>query len=137
MFQVGLLKSVVPFLNMQFCSSSFQRNCGDQLYPQKVSVPQQCLQTAKSLISSCRRIGETIMQQLLAKPSDNCCCSLFSEEAADLQLFTKKLQHRCFPVKFARILILKNICKRLLLQLHYNSSFSLLSLHPFFLNKNQ
>ena len=30
------------------------------------------LQTAKSLKSSCRRIGETILQQLLAKPSNNC-----------------------------------------------------------------
>ena len=37
---------------------------------------------------------------------------------------TKKVQHRCFPVKFAkslRIPILKNICERLLLYLHYNS----------------
>ena len=37
---------------------------------------------------------------------------------------TKKIQHRCFPVKFAKFLripILKNICERLLLYLHYNS----------------
>ena len=37
---------------------------------------------------------------------------------------TMKLQHRCFPVKFAKLLripILKNICERLLLYLHYNS----------------
>ena len=37
---------------------------------------------------------------------------------------TKKVQHRCFPVKFAKFLripILKNICERLLLYLHYNS----------------
>ena len=40
---------------------------GHQLHVQKVSVLLQCLQTAKSLISSCRRIGETILQQLLAK----------------------------------------------------------------------
>ena len=41
-----------------------------------------------------------------------------------LKFFTKKLQHRCFPVKFAKLLripILKNICERLLLYLHYNS----------------
>ena len=30
---------------------------------------------------SCRRIIKTILQQLLAKPQDNCCCSLFSEAA--------------------------------------------------------
>ena len=37
---------------------------------------------------------------------------------------TKKLQHSCFPAKFAKFLripVLKNICKRLLLYLHYNS----------------
>ena len=37
---------------------------------------------------------------------------------------TKKLQHRCFPVKFAKFLripILKNIYQRLLLYFHYNS----------------
>ena len=37
---------------------------------------------------------------------------------------TKILQHRCFRVKFAKFLripILKNICERLLLYLHYNS----------------
>ena len=45
------------------------------------SVPGQCLQMAKSVISSCRRIGENILLQLLAKPSDNCSCSLFSEAA--------------------------------------------------------
>ena len=40
------------------------------------------------------------------------------KETQGLQLFKKKLQHRCFPVKFARFLrapILKNIYKRLLL----------------------
>ena len=34
----------------------------------------------------------------------------------------KRLQHRCFAVKFAKFLrapILKNICKRLLLTVHY------------------
>ena len=37
---------------------------------------------------------------------------------------TKILQHRCFPVEFAKFLripILKNICERLFLYLYYNS----------------
>ena len=37
---------------------------------------------------------------------------------------TKKLQHRCFPVKFAKFLrkpMLKNICERLPPYFHYNS----------------
>ena len=37
---------------------------------------------------------------------------------------TKKVKHRCFPVKFTKFLripILNNISKRLLLYLHYNS----------------
>ena len=41
-----------------------------------------------------------------------------------LKFFTKKLQHRCFPVKFAKLLripILNSICERLLPCLHYNS----------------
>ena len=102
MFQVDLLKSVAPFLNMQFYSTSFQ-NCDYQLHLQKVSVPLQCLQTAKSLISSCRRIGETILQQLLAKPSDNCCCSLFSEAATRLQLFYKETPTQVFPCKICEM----------------------------------
>ena len=56
----------------------------------------------------------------------------FQKQPPACYFFTKKLQHRCFPAKFAkclRIPILKNICERLLLYLHYNSSsFSLLSL---------
>ena len=103
MFQVDLLKSVAPFLNMQFCSSSFQSNCGYQLHLQKVSVPLQCLQTAKSLISSCRRIGGNILQQLLAKPSDNCCCSLFSEAATGLQLFYKEISTQVLPCKICEM----------------------------------
>ena len=103
MFYVDLLKSVIPFLNTQFCSPSFQRNCVYQLHLQKVSVPLQCSQTAKSLISSCRRIGETILQQLLAKPSDNCCCSLFSEAATHLQLFYKETPTQAFPCKICEM----------------------------------
>ena len=39
-------------------------------------------------------------------------------EPRDCNFIRKKLQHRCFPVKFAEVLripILKNICERLLL----------------------
>ena len=83
------------------------------------------------------------MSQLLRKPSDNCCCALFSEAAtvAVLKKFAnftcqsllliklqalepatlkKKLQHRCFPAKILRTPILNNICERLLLYFHYN-----------------
>ena len=39
---------------------------------------------------------------------------------------TQRLQHKCFPVKFAKPLrtpILKNICKRLLLEVFYKKLF--------------
>ena len=90
------------------------------------SVPLQSLQRAKLLISSCRRIGETILQQLLAKPSDNCCYSLFSEAATRSVLQTRCSLKNCkihrkapmletcfnevagphayFPVNFAKLL---------------------------------
>ena len=52
------------------------------------------------------------------------CLSLFFNKVADLRLrpatlLKKKLQHRCFPVKFTKLLrtsYLKNICERLLLK---------------------
>ena len=52
--------------------------------------------------------------------------SVFSKVAGlkACNFITKKVQHRCFPVRFAKFLripILKNICERLLLYLHYNS----------------
>ena len=49
------------------------------------------------------------------------CWNLFYE-VAGLQLasfFKKRVQHKCFPVKYGKILrtpILKNICKRLFLE---------------------
>ena len=67
MFKIDLIKSVVPFLNI--CSSSPKLWLTSST---SKSIPLQCLQTAKFLISSSRRIGETIMWQLLAKHSDNC-----------------------------------------------------------------
>ena len=46
---------------------------------------------------------------------NNLCCSLFLIKLHfwGLQLYQRRLQHRCFPVKFA--MILKNICESLLL----------------------
>ena len=32
------------------------------------------------------------------------------------KFFKKRLKHKCFPVKFAKLLRIKNICKRLLLE---------------------
>ena len=87
---------------MQSCDSSFQ-NCDYQLHLQKVSVSLQCLQTAKSLISSCRRIGETILQQLLAKHSDNCCSSLISEAATGLLIFYEETPTQVFPCKICEM----------------------------------
>ena len=49
-------------------------------------------------------------------------------EAATESVFKKRLQHRCFPVKFAKFLrtiILKNIGERLLLFLPLSNSFPL------------
>ena len=40
-------------------------------------------------------------------------------QAKSLQFFKKRLQHKCFPMKFAKLIripILRNICKRLLLE---------------------
>ena len=104
MFQVDLLK---VWLLFKLCSSSFQ-NCG---------CSKTVLAEGKSLISFCRRIGETFCSSY--------CCSLFSEAATQgVLLKKKKLQHKCFPAKFATFLkipIFKNICERLLLHFHYNS----------------
>ena len=55
-------------------------------YSTSTSVPIQCLQTAKSLISSCTRTDETIFQQLLVRPSCNCCYSLHLEAATGVVL---------------------------------------------------
>ena len=49
--------------------------------------------------------------------------SLFNKKRKRLQLIKKRLQHRCFPVKFVNFLrtpILKNICERLLLKRCWN-----------------
>ena len=96
MFQVDLLKSVVLLRNMQLqfpkpwlTSSASKR------------VPLHCfwcLQTAKSLISFCRGIDETVLQQLLAKPSCNCCCSLFSLQLSSSFITTVKSDMPTLPI---------------------------------------
>ena len=55
------------------------------------------------------------------------CWSLFviKLQFFSLQFFKKRLQHKCFPVKFEKLLrtpILKNICKRLLLGVFYKKA---------------
>ena len=45
-------------------------------------------------------------------------CLFFNKVAQAYNVIKKRLQHRCFPVKFAKFLrtpMLKNICKRLVL----------------------
>ena len=71
---------------------------------------------------------------------DDCFCSFFLmtpvlesllNKFANLQIcnfIKKRLQHRYFPVKFARAPILKNICELLLLQfLSHDSMFIITS----------
>ena len=59
--------------------------------------------------------------KILQYSLENTCVGVFFSKIARLQgcnFIKKKLQHRCFRVKFEkflRTLILKNICKRLLL----------------------
>ena len=55
------------------------------------------------------------------------CWSLFviKLQFFSLQFFKKRLQHKCFPVKFEKLLrtpILKNICKRLLVGVFYKKA---------------
>ena len=159
MFQIDLLKSAALFSSMQF---QFPKPWILVTYWTSKSVLIPCLQTAKLLNSSCRRIGQTILEGLFSKPSDNCCCSLFSETAtggvllkrcslkvrkfhrdtsvlqsvcnklAGLRAYNfvkKKLQHRCFLVKFGKYLrtpILKKQAVNNFFTNKPNSSFSLI-----------
>ena len=55
---------------------------------------------------------------------ENTCIGVLFYEVASLEAanFFKRLQHKCFPVKFAKLLripILRNICKQLLLEVFY------------------
>ena len=82
-----------------------------------MAVLRQCLQRANR---------ELVFVEELVRPfCSSYCCSLFSEAATQgVLLKKKKLQHKCFPAKFATFLkipIFKNICERLLLYFHYNS----------------
>ena len=50
----------------------------------------------------------------------HCICWIYAEIKKEITFIKKRLQHRCFPVKFANFLRtpnLKNICERLLLLL--------------------
>ena len=50
---------------------------------------------------------------------------LIKLQAFNLQVFKKTLQLNCFPVKFSKLLrasLLKNICKRLLLEVFYKKA---------------
>ena len=51
-------------------------------------VPLQCLQTAKLLVISCRRIRGTTLQQLLAKRSETAAVHYFQKQAPEV--FCKK-----------------------------------------------
>ena len=58
------------------------------------------------------------------------CWSLF----LDCNFIKKRLQHRCFPMKFAKFLripILKNICERLLLKISNYQVFCMVALRYF------
>ena len=57
------------------------------------------------------------------------CWSLFiwSCKPSACKFFKNRLQHKCFPVKFAKVLripIFRNICKRLLLEVFYKKAHS-------------
>ena len=105
MFQVDLLKSLALLRTLYF---QFPKLWLLIKFSTSKSAPLQCLQTAKLVISCCRRTGETIFQQLSAKPSNNRCCSLFSEVAT--RCFCKKrFSHKIF--KFHRkTLLLESVC---------------------------
>ena len=102
------IKKCKVWLLFEMCSSSFHKPQLLVTSSKRKSVPLQCLQRTKSLISSCRRIGKTILQHLLVKPSDICCCSLLSEAATrsvlQKKVFLKSLQisqvQTCFGVSF-------------------------------------
>ena len=52
---------------------------------------------------------------------------LWSCKPLAFKFLKKRLQHKCFPVKFAKLLripILRNICKRLLLEVFYKKARS-------------
>ena len=97
------------------------------------SVPLQCLETAKSLIGSCRRVGETIFSNYWQNPQITAAVYCFQKQPPEMfckkrcslkvcefhrktpvlelcwkiwacNLIKKKLQYGCFPLKFAKFL---------------------------------
>ena len=73
---------------------------------------------------------------------ENYCVESFLWSASSCKpsacmFFKKRLQHKCFPVNSAKLLripILRNICKRLLMEVFYKKSRSS-SLYPLFFIK--
>ena len=79
--------------------------------------------------SSHRRCSiKKVVFKISETSQENPCVEAFFNKVAGLDpasFLKKKLQHKCFPVKFAKLLrtpILKNICKRLLLEVFYKKA---------------
>ena len=73
--------------------------------------------------SSRRRcsVRKSVLKNFANFTGKQLCWSLFlwNGRSPACKFFEKRLQHKCFPVKFVKLLktsILKNICKRLLLE---------------------
>ena len=67
------IKKEIPaqMFSCEFCEFSKNTFLTEQLWAtasKQVTVPLQCLQTAKPLISSCRRTGETILSNYWQNP---------------------------------------------------------------------
>ena len=72
-------------------------------------------------------VKKDVLKKLANFIGKHLCWSQVSTKSQALRparnFIKKKFQHRCFPVKFVKLLripILKNICERLLLHSHYN-----------------
>ena len=83
-------------------------------------------------------VEKGVLKNFVNFTAKHLCLSLFSIKLKTLagNFIKKRLQYRCFPMKFAKILrtpILKNICERLLLRLKnicFNSSVTDMQLFP-------
>ena len=65
-FKKDTLTQMFPCEFCEISKNTFYRTPLGDCFSATNSVPLQCLQTIKLLISSCRRTGETILEQLLA-----------------------------------------------------------------------
>ena len=86
---------------------------------------------------------EKVFLKISQTSQENYCVGVFSYEVASsckpsaCMFFKKRLQHKCFSVKSAKLLrtpILRNICKQLLMEVFYKKSRSS-SLCPLFFIK--